>query len=353
MSFDLPPPPPAVEQVDEEGEPFSLPFDISGAVFTDVTRSTGNEVFEPIVTIPDTTTVEVAGIVNISRGNFLARSRLTALAPVEPTGEQVDFDFDLLEAAWDGFIGEQIDIRIGKTFLGWDPGFATQPNGFFQAEPNFADLTDFERRLEGVLLASVTYSADLFDVSVVVGEVPTDTRLEDQGDVQVAVRVVKDFDDTTLAAIARTTDEDELGFGFTGTTGIGDSIIAQASVFGDRNGLRAAVGGSWQHSSGVGVSVEFTHDQLNPDTVPFIADTQPRNFADVRISRIGDRFGWSAGVRKTLDDDSALLTAAIDTDVLGFATLRLEGGLFVGSDQSSFGRFPVDSFIGLSMLRSF
>lgn len=56
----------------------------------------------------------------------------------------------------------------------------------------------------------------------------------------------------------------QVGFGGTATTSIGQSVTVQAAAFGDKQGLRAALGGTWLHKSGISVSSELSYDKLNP-----------------------------------------------------------------------------------------
>ena len=344
-----PPPAPAEIVTEAEGMAGRDHLSIDGAVFVKLQAARGNETLLPQIAVADTVTAEAAGIVNLRGDQTVVRGRFTMLAPLSPDDEAAEFDAQLLEAAWDGAISQRFDVRIGKTFLGWDPGFATQPNGFFQGDPDFADLTDFENRLEGVWLASLTWVGDSADVTVALGEVADDPRLSDRPDIQFVVRGAADIGPATVALILRTTDTGRTGLGLTGSATLSRSVTAQLSSFYDETAWRAAIGGTYLHRSGLSVSLELSHDELNPDTVPFIAVTAPRTFADVRLGRTTQSGDWSLGVRKSLEDDSALVTGAYSYQVNRHATLRFEAGAFVGGTDAHYGRAPVREFVGVSL----
>jgi len=349
MTVDLPPSPPAnVESIAVAAAPFQIQLD--GALFFKAQYAKGNKLFKESIGIPDTATFETAVILNARKDDVVLRTRLTSMTPIRPDGQSIRFDASLLEAAWDLYPTDQIDIRLGKTFLNWDPGLATQPNGFFQGQPDFADIADFEHRLEGVLLASVTYAADLFDITFVAGEVADDPRLGfDQPGRQAAVRVVRDFEMVTLAVISRITDTDDIGFGMTASATFSDDVTGQLSVFSSKLATRAVVGGSVFVKEGVIVAIELSYDGLNATDTPFITLTSPRTFVDVRVGRMDFDLGWSVSLRHSLEDESYLLTGAFVNSLTQRIQLRFEAGKFSNRDTGLFGRAPIENFASVSL----
>ncbi len=353
--MDLPPPiPELVEPVDAETV-FSR-SQVDGAFFFKAQKAKANSAFDGIIDIPDDSTFETALILNVSKDNAVLRTRFTSLTPQNSDDRSDVLDASVLEAALDVYPTDRVDIRLGKTFLSWDPGFSTQPNGFFQGHPDFADITDFENRLEGVFLLSMTYATELLDIGIVVAEAPDDPRLgADQPDSQAAVRLVGDIAQTTFALILRGTDTENSGLGITASTTLTANATGQLSVFSDKLATRAAIGGSVFLKTGITIAVELSYDELNEtqEESSFIALTPPRKFWDTRISRNDFDLNWSISLRHSFEDDSYLLAAALATTLDQNIQLRFEAGGYSEPDTGALGRIPIESFSSLSLKVAF
>lgn len=324
-------------------------IDTAISVFTEFSHVSGNEDLGPFIDIPDVQSAEFAAFLEGRTDKITARARLSAVA-ANPDNFS-DLDARLLELAWDEYIGGSLSLRFGKTFVSWDPGFVTQPVGFFQDSPDFADITDFESRLEGVWLASLNYGWTQSDISLVVAETPNDDRLDGSADVQVAARYSREINDVSVAGIVRSTDQGRVGLGSTLSTSVGSAVIAQGSIFYDSNATRSAVGATATGKSGISLSGELSYDELNADNVEFIASTPPRFFGDLRASYGRGDWAASIGLRHGFEEAGGLVTTAMTYNASDTVAIRLEAGLFFGNDDTQFGRTPVSDFVGMSLLK--
>lgn len=175
---------------------------------------------------------ETALIVDGRWSDATGRVRFTTQGRIDQSGWPQEKNVTLLELQITRHATDRLILSAGKRILSWDPGFAAQPLGFFQAETVLSDITDEAGRAAGLPLVSATWLGDSWSLSGVFskdfGQTPDGGR---RGLTQGAVRFTKQVGATDIALVLQKQQGAPIGFGGSLSMEMGDDLSFHASGF--------------------------------------------------------------------------------------------------------------------------
>jgi len=120
----------------------------------------------------------------------------------------------LQELTRDFQIDSGLVLSVGKRNLSWDVSYTFLPFGFFSKTPDFTDLTDLNRRAEGLPLIALDWEDENYRLTAVYSD-DFDTKPDgfNRGLQQWAIRAAVDIKDNSLAMVARQVSHSPPGVG--------------------------------------------------------------------------------------------------------------------------------------------
>jgi hypothetical protein len=232
-------------------------------------------------------------------------------------------DLILQELSREFQFSDDTTLLIGKTNLNWDVAYSSRPLGFFSKDVDLRDIEDRFDRTRGLPLIALTHIGDGWDVTGVISDDFGETRDGfNAGLRQWAIKAGTQFGATNANLIVQQPERQPVGYGFSATHAVGNSLAFHAegfvrqgtrrpiheSVFtgqprfygADQNPYgefrrndnswypRWVVGGQWTSDELLNIIVEWVHDSRGLD------DDQWRDFKNLaRFHGSGRNFGLS------------------------------------------------------------
>lgn len=127
-------------------------------------------------------------------------------------------------------LSDSLSLVAGKRVLAWDVSLSSTPLGFFQKNPDLADLTDRLERAEGLPLIALGYVGERLDLTAVYSDTLGQAPAPGRAARQAAVNLTWNHPGGAYSLILHRPDDQPLGIGLAATIALHDALTVQLSA---------------------------------------------------------------------------------------------------------------------------